>query len=307
MAAEFDHLLLIGFGAPERPEDVRPFLENVTRGIPIPPARLQEVEHHYEAIGGSSPYNDQVRALLETLRAKLRQQSIHLPLYLGMRNWHPLMKDTMKEIHNRGHERGIGIILAPHRSDASFEKYVRCVEEAKKGTGASPDYDYLKSWHEHPDFIGAQAEELRKIYSSEADAYVIFTAHSIPKTMAEKSKYAEEFIASSKLVAEAAACRKWGIAYQSRSGSLRDPWLEPEVCSVIQQASARGVKRVVLVPVGFLCENAEILYDLDIEARETARRCGIEYARAGTVMGNSRFSDMLAELVRDYLECCGCS
>ena len=286
---KFDHILLIGFGGPERPEEVRPFLEQVTRGTRIPEARIREVERHYEQIGGRSPYNDQARLVAGKLGTQIK-----LPLFLGMRNWPPFLKDVIPEIKAKGLKNGIGIVLAPHRSEASFGRYVRSVEEIKAGT-----YEYLEPWHNHPLFIKAQAERISEIG---VKGTILFTAHSIPVSMAEQSSYAQEFEESSRLIAGELNGADWTTGYQSRSGRPADPWLGPDVASRMEEIAKRGGRTVVVVPVGFVCDNAEILYDLDIQAREAARKSGLEYRRAGTVSDHPDFIEMLAELIREKID-----
>ncbi len=195
---KFDHILLIGFGGPTRPDEVTPFLEEVTRGLRIPETRLQEVAHHYEQTGGSSPYNAHAFQLMKKLKPSLAAAGAALPVFIGMRNWHPFLKETMQEIKQRGLKKGLGLILAPHRSPASFEKYLNNVEEAKQNAGAQEvRYDYLKPWHDHPFFIQAQAEQIRIVLDSldspeRSAAHLLFSAHSIPLDMAQGCRYEQE-------------------------------------------------------------------------------------------------------------------
>ncbi len=293
----FDHLLVIGFGAPEKQEDVPEFLRIVTRGVPVPEERLREVARHYEAIGGGSPYNRHTYRLIEAMKKELSDRGISLPVFAGMRNWHPFLKDTLSEIKAKGLRKGIGVILAPHRSDASWDKYIRAVEEAKKESGARIEYDYLGPWHDHPGFIDAQVDQVKKVY--DPTAHLLFSAHSIPVEMEKNSNYAKEIKISSQLVARKLNHKEWIVAYQSRSGRPDQPWLEPDVNSRIRELAAAGTKTVLLVPIGFLCDNAEVLFDLDIEAREEAEKAGMRYLRASTVMDHPRFADMLAALIQE--------
>ncbi len=303
--SSYDHVLFIGFGGPTRPEEITPFLLNVTRGIPIPEERLREVEHHYHEVGGFSPYNEYTFRLFEKLRDKLREMNVPLPLFLGMRNWDPYLKDALAEIKRRGLKRGIGVILAPHRSDASYEKYVRNVEDAKREAGAEDvDYEYLKPWFEHPGFIHAQTDEVRKVLAKipelkRKNTPLVFSAHSIPVEMAAKSRYVEEVRASAERVAQDAGQPKWQLAWQSRSGSPRQPWLEPDICSVIRDLKSKGEDSVLVVPVGFLCDNVEVLFDLDIEARKETENLGMKYYRASTVMDHPSFVAMFTELIQE--------
>ena len=303
----YDHILFIGFGGPTKPEEIWPFLQNVTRGIPIPEERLRSVEQHYHDVGGRSPYNDHTFRLLEKLRLKLAEKSISLPVFVGMRNGHPFMRETLAEIKAKGLMRGIGIILAPHRSDASYEKYIRTVEEAKHSADVGRmEYHYLEPWFDHPGFIEAQADEIEKVIGPRKNTPVIFSAHSIPMEMAQKSKYAEEVMVSSEKVAKHLGLSNWRLAWQSRSpsaGSGRDglpkPWLEPDVVSVIQRLKEEGASEGVLVPIGFLCDNVEVLFDLDIEAKQEAEKLGMIYRRASTVMDHPKFVAMFAALIGD--------
>lgn len=296
---DFDHVLVIGFGAPEKQTDVPKFLRIVTRGAPVPEERLQEVAHHYKAIGGGSPYNRHTARLVESIKRKLAERGISLPVFTGMRNWHPFLKETLAEIKAKGFRKGIGIILAPHRCDASWDKYIRAVEDAKKENGAVIEYEYLSPWHDHPGFISAQTEQVRKIY--EQGAHLLFTAHSIPVEMAKNSNHAKEIRISAEHVARELNRQEWSVAYQSRSGRPDQPWLEPDVNSKIRELAASGTKTVLLVPIGFLCDNAEVLYDLDIEAKAEAEKAGIRYLRASTVMDHPRFADMLTGLMQEIL------
>ena len=305
MPYAYDHILVIGFGGPTKPEEVKPFLEEVTRGLNIPEPRLKEVLHHYEVIGGASPYNQYTFRLFYKLQDALGENGVSLPLFIGMRNWHPFLKDAMREIQKRGLKRGIGVILAPHRSEASFDKYLRNVEEAKKAVEAHEiTYEYLRPWHDHPFLIQAQAEEVRKVLEplgpeEGREAHLLFSAHSIPLEMAKKCRYAEEVEISSSLVARELNRSQWSVAWQSRSGSPREPWLGPDVCSVIRELKEKGKRVVALVPIGFLCDNAEVLYDLDVEARREAEKIGIKYLRASTVTDHPKFVAMFTELIKE--------
>lgn len=304
---KFDHILVIGFGGPTRPEEIRPFIENVTRGISIPEERLKEVEHHYHEVGGFSPYNEYTFRLFDKLKEKLSAEGITLPLFIGMRNWTPHLADTLMTVKARGLKHGIGVILAPHRCDSSYEKYIRNVEDARKAAGAPEiSYEYLRPWHDNPGFVEAQADETRKVLKNLPEERrktipVLFSAHSIPCEMAAKSQYAEEVRRSSELIAEALSFANWQVVWQSRSGSPRQPWLEPDICSVLRGLRQKGEEAAVIVPVGFLCDNVEVLFDLDIEARQEAEKAAMQYFRASTVMDHPRFVAMFSELIKETL------
>lgn len=303
-----DHILLIGFGGPEGPEDLDSFLAEVTRGMAIPPARIAEVKHHYEAVGGRSPYNEYMFRLADRLIARLRSHGVWLPVFLGMRNWHPYLRHVTQEIKREGFNQGIGLILAPHRSDSSFDKYIRNVEEAKVfANAAGLTYEYLPAWFNHPGFVAAQAAQIQPLVAdltaAERESTVlVFCAHSIPASMAQRCQYAEEFECTSRLVAQELCWENWQMAYQSRSGRPSDPWLEPSVERVLEELAQSGTKNVILVPVGFLCDNVEVLFDLDVEAKAAADKLGIAFARASTVMDHPLFVDMLAEEIEGMIQ-----
>jgi ferrochelatase len=307
MSARADHILVIGFGGPERPEDVRPFLEEVTRGLRIPPQRLEAVAHHYADTGGASPYNRLTRQQVERLTERLRAAGVELPIFLGMRTWHPFLRDVLPALGRSGLQHGIGLVLAPHRSHASFEKYLETIDQVRRDAdGPTPSYEYVGPWHTDEGFIAAQADHARRALAelplADRDvAWLVFTAHSIPTEMAQRSRYAEEFRASSRLVAEALGIPRWRLAYQSRSGDPRQPWLEPDVDSALEALAGEGARAVVLVPIGFLCDHTEVLYDLDLEAAQAAARRGLRCARASTVMDHPRFIDALAQHILRHL------
>ncbi len=304
--SDIDHILFVGFGAPERAEDVPAFLRHVSNGRRIPESRLAEVTHHYEAIGGGTPYNAQTFQLTGHVTAALKSKGIELPVFVGMRNWHPYLKEVVMEIQGRGLKRGFGIILSPFRSETSCWRYRQNVQEAQSEAGVSIDYEFAGPWYNHPAFIQAQAKEVSREVSKILSAgrqkpYLLFTAHSIPKTMLElcrECRYDHEFETASRLVSENFPGVSWGLAYQSRSGNPNDPWLEPDVTRMLGQLKNKGIENVVLVPIGFFCENAEILYDLDIEAGQAARSLGLSVSRTRTVAQNPAFANMFADLIQ---------
>ena len=296
----FDHILIVGFGGPPRPEDVIPFLENVTRGRNILPARLQAVALHYKETGGSSPYNKYAQQLLEQIEKSLRSANITLPIFIGMRNWTPTLREVVQKIQQQGLRKGLAVVLAPHRSFASFDQYVQNIEEAKESAGAAElSYEYLPSWGTHPLFIQAQAETVRHVLGEDSSlTHILFCAHSIPREMAEKSCYVEDFSAASELVARSLGHSEWSCVYQSRSGSPHQQWLEPDVCDAIAALKDEECSRVVVVPIGFISDHTEVLYDLDIEARQEAAAAELGFARASTVMIHPKFVEMFTQLIQ---------
>ena len=303
-----DAVLLIGFGGPEKPDEIMPYLQTVVRGRNIPPERLAEVAGHYEALGGRSPYNELTFEQARALEEALAEAGRPLPVFCGMRNWHPFLKDTLAEMAGKGHRRAIGVILAAHRSPESDERYVGDVDRARAAVGeAAPEVDYLPPWFDNPLFIEANAARLTEALPGRSspwptDVPVVFTAHSIPMSAAEGSSYVPDLQATCGAVAELLNLPRWMLAYQSRSGDPRAPWLEPDIRDVLRDLSADAVRKVVVQPIGFLCDHVEVLWDLDVEARKTAEEVGLTYHRAGTVGSHPRFIQMLAELVQERLD-----
>jgi ferrochelatase len=300
----YDAVLLIAFGGPTALHEVRPFLDNVTRGRPIPAERLELVVHHYELIGGRSPLNDLTFQQARGLEAALREQGPALPVYVGMRNWTPYLRETLQRMATDGVRRAIGVIMSPQQNDAGWGRYQRDVAEARAQVGATaPEVDYVDEWHVHPLFINAMAANVRAAFERlpadrRATAALVFTAHSIPTAMAAQSPYVEQITEAAQLVAQQAGHPHWSLAYQSRSGSPRDPWLDPDICDVVRQLASDGARDLVVVPIGFVCDHVEVLYDLDIEARQVAEGVGINFVRAATVNDHPLFIRMLADVVR---------
>ncbi len=300
----FDHLLVIGFGGPTKPDEIMPFLRRVVEGTRVPEERLKVVEHHYQETGGFSPYNACAQRLLDALKTALDARGLAVPAFIGMKNWHPLLEETLAQIKSAGYRRGLALVLAPHRCDASFGKYQRAVESARQMVGAAEliSYDYIGPWFDQPGFIEAQADQVRAVWDPATDPRLIktgllFSAHSIPQEMARHSDYELEIAVSATGVATALGVPEWKQVYQSRSGSPSQPWLEPDILRVLEEMSSHGKKRVVVVPVGFLFNHTEVMYDLDIEAKQKANALGLDFRRASTVMDNPRFVQMLADQV----------
>jgi ferrochelatase len=304
--ADFDSVLLIAFGGPEKPEDVRPFLERVTAGRPIPPERIEEVAHHYELIGGRSPLNDLTRAQADALGRALADAGLARPVFVGMRNWHPFLRDTLAEMQTRGHRRALGIILSSLQAEASWERYQADVAAARAAIGpAAPEVAYAPPWGAEPRFLDAMAERARAALDevpagARAGTPLVFTAHSVPTAMAAGSPYAAQLEAAARAVARRLAHGRWTVAYQSRSGSPREPWLEPDIAEVIRSLARAGARDVVVVPIGFVCDHVEVRYDLDVEARQVAAELGVGFHRAAAANDHPAFIAMLVDLVRAH-------
>lgn len=300
--ARLDAVLLIGFGGPASKDEVRPFLDQLLGGRPAPSERYQEVLRRYEAIGGFSPYNALTLEQARALGAALGERGCDLPVRAGMRNWKPFIGDALEEMAQAGARRIFGFILAPHRSQPSWQAYRDAVSRAQSALGErAPEVEYPEPWHAHPKFVAAMAERaaeaMGRLAAEERErAELVFTAHNIPLAMAKASRYAEEVAESARAIAERLGHRAWSVAFQSRSAGAREPWLEPD----IETALARlGGRPAVVVPAGFLCDHLEVLYDLDIAAQAAARRAGVRMERAGTADCHPAFIDMIAEMVAE--------
>jgi ferrochelatase len=317
----FDGVLLVSFGGPERPADVLPFLENVTRGRGIPRERLQAVAEHYLHFGGRSPINDQNRALLAALRAELDARGLGLPLYWGNRNWDPYLVDALREAADDGARRLCVVLTSAYSSYSSCRQYREDLAAAQlelaAGSGAEdtrrpPEVDKIRHYYNHPGFVAASADALATALTTlpepvRAGARVVFVTHSVPTAMNDASgpdggAYVAQHEDVSAAVAAAAgevAGRplEWDLVYCSRSGPPSQPWLLPDVNDHLRALHAAAVPGVVVVPVGFVSDHMEVKFDLDTEARETAEELGLPFARAATVGTDPRFVSALVDLV----------
>jgi ferrochelatase len=308
MSKPFDAVLVVAFGGPQGPADVRPFLGNVLRGRRISPERLEEVVGHYEHFGGVSPLTDITMRQARGLEERLTRRGFDLPVYVGMRNWHPFLADTVGRMAAGGVRRAIGLVLAAHRSYSSCAQYRQNVVDARADVVSAglPDVPviYTGDWHTHQKFVQANATHVRTAIERlppdlRSRAQVVFTAHSVPVSMAGARRYHEQIVESSRLVADLAGTRDWAVVFQSRSGRPEDPWLGPDVNEYVREAHARGVPAVVLAPIGFVCDHIEVLYDLDHEAAQVCREIGLPMVRAQTVNDDPLFLDMTADVVLD--------
>jgi ferrochelatase len=312
-SSPFDAVLLIAFGGPLGPADVRPFLANVLRGRRVAPERIEQVAHHYELFGGVSPLTQLTEAQAAGLSRRLADSGPRLPIYVGMRNWHPFLADTLAEMSRAGVRRAVGLIAAAHRSYSSCLQYKENVRDARaalrdKGL-ADVEITYVGDWYTHPLFIDASAAHAEEAIAqlTEADrarATLVFTAHSIPSSMAARYPYAEQYETTARLIAERVRVRTglplpWATVYQSRSGRPEDPWLGPDVCDFLRDSKAAGtIETAVLVPAGFVCDHIEVLYDLDTEAAAVCAAIGLPMVRARAVNDHPAFLDMMADVVR---------
>jgi len=296
-------VLLIAFGGPTKPDEIRPFLQNVARGRRIPPERLEDVAHHYEQMpGGRSPLNDLTFMQARSLAAMLAGVNVKLPVFVGMRNWAPYLHETLGTMAERDIHSVLGIILSALRTEASWERYVNDVAAVRARTPDAPEVAFAPSWSTHPRFLEAVTDRARGALAgvpetAGAGVPLIFTAHSIPVPMAEASPYVADLTAAAGAVAERLERSRWSIAYQSRSGDPRDRWLEPDISDVLKSLAAEGERHAVVVPIGFVCDHVEVLYDLDVEAVNTGRAHGVTVHRVPAVNDHPAFIAMLADLV----------
>ncbi len=304
---DYDALLVLSFGGPEGLADVMPFLERVVTGKRVPRERLLDVAHHYELFGGVSPVNQQNRDLIAALRGQFADTGIDLPIYWGNRNWHPLLEDTVAQMAADGVRHALAFVTSAYSSYSGCRQYLEDITRAQATVGPSaPRIDKLRAFYNHPGFIDANAcrlsDALRSLpFERRADAALVFTAHSIPASMAAASQYEAQLAEVARLTAALAGAEEWSLVYQSRSGSPQQPWLGPDICEALHAFARQGVREVVVAPIGFVSDHVEVLYDLDIEARAVAEGLGITLTRAATAGTHPCFLLMVADLVRERL------
>jgi ferrochelatase len=303
MSLAYDAVLLIAFGGPTAREEIRPFLARVTKGIPIPPERLEEVAHHYEAVGGKSPINEITFRQAEALKGVLQAKGLPLPVYVGMRNANPFFVETLKKMAQDGIRRALGFILSSHKTEASWERYQKNIANARAElAGNAPAIDFCDGWYDHPLFVQSWVEFIEPAFNEIAPSLreptpLVFTAHSLPVPMAKRSPYVEQFETSARLIADKLGHQRWSLAYQSRSGKPADPWLEPDIADAIRKLAAEGCKSIVVAPIGFACDHVEVLYDLDIEAKKVAMDHGVEMLRVACPNDHPTFIRMMADVI----------
>lgn len=308
---DYDAILIVGFGGPEKREDVLPFLENVTRGRNVPRERLLKVAEHYYHVGGASPINGQVRELIEALRPELRRHGISLPVYWGNRNWHPMLTDTLREMAGDGVRRALAVVLAAYSSYSSCRQYREEIERTQDEVGpGAPQIEKTRAFYNHPEFISANSDQVRQALAQippedRSAVHLTFTAHSIPLSMARTSTYEMQLEETCQLVAADLGypATRWALVYQSRSGRPQDPWLEPDILDHLRHLKERGTTRVIIHPIGFLSDHMEVLYDLDEEARQLCEELGLSMLRSRTVGTHRGFVRMLCDLICERVAC----
>jgi protoporphyrin/coproporphyrin ferrochelatase len=303
----YDAVVVVSFGGPESREDVLPFLENVLRGRNVPRERMLEVAEHYYHFGGVSPINGQNRALIAALQAELSEHGPALPIYWGNRNWHPMLADTVRQMRKDGVRRALALATSAFGSYSGCRQYLEDIARARSEAGpGAPEIDKLGPFHDHPGFVHAMADRVRDAFARvpedrRAAAALLFTAHSIPLSMAASSPYVAQLDESCRLVSQAIG-RQGKLVYQSRSGPPGQPWLEPDVSDAIRALHAEGRKDLVLAPIGFLSDHMEVVYDLDTEAAGLCRNLGMNLYRAGTVGVHPAFVSAIRDLIVERIE-----
>ncbi|RAU97035.1 ferrochelatase [Mycobacterium colombiense] len=303
---EFDAVLLLSFGGPEGPEQVRPFLENVTRGRNIPPERLDDVAEHYLHFGGVSPINGINRALVAQLEAELHDRGLNLPVYFGNRNWDPYVEDTVTTMRDNGIRRAAVFTTSAWSGYSSCTQYVEDIARAREAAGPdSPELVKLRPYFDHPRFVRIFADTIGAASGAltpeqQAGARLVFTAHSIPVAADDglgPRVYSRQVAYAASLVAAAAGYSDYDLAWQSRSGPPQVPWLEPDVADHLATLAQAGTQAVIVCPIGFVADHIEVVWDLDNELASQAEAAGLALVRASTPNAHPRFARMVADLI----------
>ncbi|MCZ4520280.1 ferrochelatase [Rhodococcus ruber] len=310
----FDALLVLSFGGPEQPADVRPFLENVTRGRGVPPERLDAVVEHYMHFGGVSPINELNRNIISALRDEFDSAGIDLPIYFGNRNWHPMIEDTVATMKSDGIANALVFPTSAWGGYSGCRQYHEDIARARDAVGdGAPHLLKIRQYYDHPLMVDAFSDAVASARASlpeqhRAGARLVFTAHSIPSAADVNAGppedaghlYSRQVAEASRLVAAASGIEDYDLVWQSRSGPPQVPWLDPDICDHLEALSARSVDAVIVCPIGFVSDHLEVVWDLDTEAEEKARELGLAFARAGTPGSDMRFPKMIRELVDEY-------
>jgi ferrochelatase len=299
----YDAILVMSFGGPEGPDEVMPFLENVLRGRNVPRERMLQVAEHYQHFGGKSPINEQNRELIEALKVELAAHGPQLPVYWGNRNWHPMVADTLRQMRDDGVKRALAFMTSAYSSYSGCRQYREDIQRAQELVGpGAPVVDKLRVFYNHPDFIAVMVKRVQSALSefgADDRVDVVYTAHSIPMSMAQSSAYVEQLNETCRLISEALGRSRDPLVFQSRSGAPGQPWLEPDIGDWLRE---NRPAQVVLVPVGFISDHMEVLFDLDTEAREICDELGLQMVRAATAGTHPRFIEMIRKLIVERIE-----
>jgi len=311
----YDAILVVSFGGPESKEDVIPFLETVLRGRNIPRERLLTVAEHYYQFGGKSPINQQTRELIAALQSELERNGPRLPIYWGNRNWHPFLAETLQKMKRDGIRRAVGFVTSAYSSYSGCRQYREDIARAQSEVGLSrseseagaPEVDKLRPFFNHPAFVEVTVERVRDaLQAVPQDArhnmQMVYLAHSVPVPMAETSDYVKQLEEVRRLVSEALGQKNDALVYQSRSGAPGQPWLGPDILDYLPQVKERSLaSAVVLAPIGFISDHMEVLYDLDVEARQVCDSLALPMTRAKTVGVHPKFIGMIRELILERM------
>lgn len=299
-----DALIVVSFGGPDGPDDVMPFLENVLRGRNVPRERMLEVSKHYQHFGGKSPINEQNLALIDAIKKDFADNGIDLPVYFGNRNWNPLFADAFEQMKQDGVKNALGFFTSMFSCYSGCRQYRENIAEAQSVVGdGAPEVHKVRMAFNHPLFIEASANRVQDALSQipvdrQGRARVVFTAHSIPMSMADPSDYSIQLKEAARLVMESIGSQPWDLVYQSRSGPPTQPWLEPDICDHIQSLHDNGHHDdLIIMPLGFVSDHMEVMFDLDTEAKDLCDSLSLNMVRAGSVGTHPSFVAMIRELV----------
>lgn len=308
MSDKYDALIVVSFGGPEGREDVIPFLENVLQGKNVPRERMLEVAEHYYHFDGVSPINQQCRDLIDALRGELKQHGPDLPIYWGNRNWHPLLADTLRQMRDDGIMRALAFFTSTFSSYSGCRQYRENIAAAREEVGpGAPEIDKLRFGFNHPGFIDAMADRVQAALDEfpperRQNVRLVYTAHSIPIAMSTGCEYVNQLNESCRLVTEQIGRDSFDLVYQSRSGPPHQPWLEPDICDHLKSLHETAkVTDVVVIPIGFISDHMEVLFDLDTEAKQLCEQLGLNMIRAATAGTHPRFIAMIRELIEERL------
>lgn len=306
----YDSVLLVAFGGPTPgcckkydkdtcPGEAYCFVEGIVGTAESQIARVKDIASHYIKLGGFSPFNELTFKQANALKNALQARNLPLPVYAGFRHWTPYLTEVIAEMAQNGHRKILGIIMAPHQSKFSWEWYQQTVKKGIDAVdGEKPTIDYLDPWYTRKGYIGAIAEIIKTACGDKLEnADLVFTAHAIPQAAADNSPYIQQLQKTGEAVAQQIGKTQFGLVYQSAVENSPIPWTEPDINDWIKDRKKDGVDTIVASPIGFLCDHVEVLYDLDIEANETAEASGIDFIRAGTVGDHPKFIDMLADSI----------
>jgi len=305
----YDAILVVSFGGPEGHDDVIPFLENVLRGRNVPRERMLAVAEHYYHFDGKSPINQQTRELIAALKDELAQHGPKLPVYWGNRNWHPMLADTLRQMKSDGIQRALAFVTSAYSSYSGCRQYREDIARAQAEVGeGAPQVEKLRVFFNHPGFLNATEDRLTEALAllpadARRNVQVIYVAHSIPLSMANTCDYVQQLEEVRRLASEAIGIKNDALVYQSRSGAPGQPWLEPDILDYLREVKEKNLaSAVVIAPISFISDHMEVLYDLDIEAKQLCDSLGLPMARAKTVGVHPKFIAMIRELILERTE-----